>query len=101
MKQPHFAIESFDSVSAIDARLAELENERRSLLARRDVLQKAKSNIQINSSLSPSEKIAIFRSLFRGRHDIFANRWQNQQGKSSYAVACNNDKKAGKPFCTV
>lgn len=91
MKQPQFAVESFDSVWAIDARLAELENERLSLLARRDALQKAKSNTQINSSLSPSEKIAIFRSLFRGRHDIFASRWQNQQGKSGYAVACNNE----------
>ncbi|WP_419757163.1 TOTE conflict system archaeo-eukaryotic primase domain-containing protein [Teredinibacter turnerae] len=29
--------------------------------------------------------------MFRGRTDIFANRWQNQQGRSGYSVACNNE----------
>ncbi|TXH96983.1 MAG: DEAD/DEAH box helicase [Rheinheimera sp.] len=91
MKQADFTADPFNSISAIDARLAELENERLSLLARRDALLKARPCTQINSSLSPSEKIAIFRGLFRGRHDIFANRWQNQQGKSGYSVACNNE----------
>jgi hypothetical protein len=37
------------------------------------------------------QKIAIFRNLFRGRQDIFANRWQNQQGRAGYSVACNNE----------
>ncbi len=36
-------------------------------------------------------RIAIYRSLFRGRTDIFANRWGNQQGRSGYSVACDNE----------
>lgn len=40
---------------------------------------------------SPEQKIAIFRVLFRGRTDIFANRWQNKQGRSGYSVTCNNE----------
>lgn len=31
---------------------------------------------------SPEEKIRIFRSLFRGREDIFAIRWVSRKGKS-------------------
>lgn len=42
-------------------------------------------------SFSVPEKIALFRSLFRGRTDIFAYRWQSKQGKSGYSVACNNE----------
>ncbi|MEW8073669.1 MAG: hypothetical protein AB2826_24940, partial [Candidatus Thiodiazotropha sp.] len=40
---------------------------------------------------SPEQKIAVFRNLFRGRTDIFANRWQNQRGRSGYSVACDNE----------
>ncbi|MEW8070927.1 MAG: DEAD/DEAH box helicase family protein, partial [Candidatus Thiodiazotropha sp.] len=40
---------------------------------------------------SPEQKIAVFRNLFRGRTDIFANRWQNQRGRSGYTVACDNE----------
>jgi superfamily II DNA or RNA helicase len=39
----------------------------------------------------PDQKIGIFRSLFRGRADVFATCWQNQQGRSGYSVACNNE----------
>ncbi|WP_414689235.1 MULTISPECIES: TOTE conflict system archaeo-eukaryotic primase domain-containing protein [unclassified Neptuniibacter] len=45
----------------------------------------------VSNSYSPEQKIEIFRSLFRGRTDIFATRWQNKQGRSGYSVACNNE----------
>lgn len=39
-----------------------------------------------------SEKVALFRSLFRGREDIFPRRWENQKtGRAGYAPACTND----------
>ena len=45
---------------------------------------------------SNAQKIALFRSLFRGREDVFARRWQNpQSGKSGYAPACANEWKFG------
>lgn len=53
---------------------------------------------------SPSEKkIALYRSLFVGREDVFARRWvQRKTGKSGYQPVCKNewtslcDKKANK-----
>ncbi len=42
---------------------------------------------------SPSEaKIALFRSLFRGRDDIYPRRFESRKtGKSGYAPACANE----------
>jgi hypothetical protein len=41
-------------------------------------------------------KVELFRSLFRGRGDIFPQRWENQKtGKSGYAPACGNEWKRG------
>ncbi len=43
--------------------------------------------------LSPPEyKIALFRSLFRGRDDVYPRRFENRMtGKSGYAAACGNE----------
>jgi len=70
----------FRDISAIDARLSELKQEKQQLIALREKLQKSKPTPPVLDSFSPEQKIAIFRNLFRGRIDIFANRWQNQQG---------------------
>ena len=83
--------DKFCDISAIDARLAELEQEKQQLTALREELQKYRQTSPVSDSFSPEQKIAIFRNLFRGRTDIFANRWQNQQGRSGYSVACNNE----------
>jgi len=41
-------------------------------------------------------KVDLFRSLFRGRTDIFPLRWENlKTGKSGYAPACANEWKRG------
>ena len=38
-----------------------------------------------------SEKIALFRSLFRGREDVFPRRFESKRtGKSGYQPACSN-----------
>ena len=81
----------FQDIPSIDARLNELEDEKQQLIALKEELQKPKRIPSVPESFSPEQKIAIFRSLFRGRTDIFANRWQNQQGRSGYSVACNNE----------
>lgn len=40
---------------------------------------------------SSEEKVALFRSLFRGREDVFPRRWENPKtGRSGYAPACSN-----------
>jgi len=93
--------EGFQSIAEIDSRLVALEQEKKQLLALREQFQQPSPNTSDSPLYSPEQKIAIFRGLFRGRTDIFANRWQNKQGRSGYSVACNNDKTAGKPFCTA
>ena len=45
----------------------------------------------VTMSSTPQEKIALFRSLFRGREDVYALRWHNvKTGKSGYSPACAN-----------
>lgn len=40
----------------------------------------------------PEQKIALFRSLFRGREDVYARRFESRKtGKSGYAPACANE----------
>lgn len=83
--------EGFQSIAEIDSRLVALEKEKKQLLALREQLQQPSPNTSDSTLYSPEQKIAIFRGLFRGRNDIFANRWQNKQGRSGYSVACNNE----------
>jgi len=41
---------------------------------------------------SGTEKIRLFRSLFKGRTDVFPKRWENaKQGRSGYAPVCANE----------
>jgi len=37
------------------------------------------------------QKIRLFRSLFRGREDVYPVRWENQKGRAGYAPACGNE----------
>jgi len=83
--------EGFQSIAEIDSRLVALEQEKKQLLTLREQLQQPSSNTSDSTLYSPEQKIAIFRGLFRGRTDIFANRWQNKQGRCGYSVACNNE----------
>ena len=47
------------------------------------------------SKFSAAQKIALFRSLFRGRTDAYPVRWESQaSGKSGYAPACANEWRA-------
>jgi len=46
--------------------------------------------------LSTSEKIQIFRDLFKGREDVFAVRWEKRDGSASgYTPVCLNEWKQG------
>ncbi len=41
---------------------------------------------------SPEAKIALFRSLFRGRDDVYARRFESRKtGKCGYSPACGNE----------
>ncbi|MBQ7670273.1 MAG: DEAD/DEAH box helicase family protein [Clostridia bacterium] len=46
----------------------------------------------VNKYSPSSEKIALFRSLFAGRDDVFARRWYSKTtGKSGYQPVCANE----------
>ena len=44
------------------------------------------------SDLSLEERVNLFRSLFRGREDVFARRWESRNsGKSGYQPVCRRE----------
>ena len=46
----------------------------------------------VNNRSSAEAKIALFRSLFRGRDDVYPRRFESRKtGKSGYAPACANE----------
>jgi superfamily II DNA or RNA helicase len=47
------------------------------------------------SQPDPAEKIRMFMSLFKGREDVYAKRWQNREGMAGYAPVCRNEWKPG------
>src|SRR5271157_1853297 len=40
------------------------------------------------------KRIALFRSLFRGREDVYARRWENDDGRHGYMPVVVKDWKA-------
>ncbi|OKP82149.1 DEAD/DEAH box helicase family protein [Paenibacillus sp. P32E] len=47
------------------------------------------SNVHRYSTVE--EKLALYKSYFRGRDDVYPVRWSNKQGKSGYSPACANE----------
>jgi hypothetical protein len=46
----------------------------------------------VTNQSSPAVKIKLFRSLFRGREDVYPRPFERQKtGKSGYAPACANE----------
>jgi superfamily II DNA or RNA helicase len=81
----------------INERLADLAAERQVLEAARAALGVRLAGQHLPRSTltqqaTPRDKIALFRSLFRGRTDVFPARWENKSsGKSGYAPVCSNE----------
>ncbi|MCR5150397.1 MAG: DEAD/DEAH box helicase family protein [Clostridiales bacterium] len=57
-----------------------------------NIISTPQNNHLINKLSSPEEKIALFKSLFTGRTDVFARRWRSiTSGKSGYQPVCGNE----------
>lgn len=65
----------------------------RALLARHGIAaDEPTPSIPQKSSLSLEEKVNLFRSLFKGREDVFARRWfSTTTGKSGYQPVCSRE----------
>ena len=51
------------------------------------------SPASITTKSSTQDKIRLFQSLFRGRNDVYAVRWDGKNGKSGYSPACIRDSR--------
>jgi hypothetical protein len=91
-------------IAATEAELAELESSRSKLLLRAAELQHEKATLlqpsipldvndtpTVTNQSSQDEKIILFRSLFRGRDDIYPRRFESlKTGKQGYQPVCQN-----------
>ena len=98
--------ELLETIAAEEKRLAELAERGAEARARLDALRAELAALDSASTQpvapsadaatrvprAPAEKIILFRSLFRGRADLFPRRWENPRtGRSGYAPACANE----------
>ena len=76
------------------ARLAALDAERTALREQIAILERDAGGPDITTATG---RVALFASLFRGRSDVFATRWESSRtpGKSGWAPRCSNEWKAG------
>lgn len=49
------------------------------------------SNTVDKEILTTAKKIALFRTLFHGREDVYALRWEGKEGRSGYSPVCANE----------
>lgn len=88
-----------EMITREETRLIELDNERQRIIDNLESLRHQLSSIKDISppvkqaaEMSPSEKISLFRSLFRGREDIYPRLWVSRSGdRKGYVPACAND----------
>ncbi len=80
-------------IDEIRHRLNELEAERKQLRRRLQEIETTNTTpATVTVTSSPQEKISLFRSLFRGRTDVFPRRWQNAKtGKKGFSPVCRNE----------
>ena len=89
-------------IADAQARLAELDQRREVVTQQLADLNQLRASDRSDmraaggSELSAASKIELFRSLFRGRQDVFAVRWENRaKGRSGYSPRCGNEWKPG------
>lgn len=92
-----------ERIARLEARLTELDAERAEVGLELGVLRARLAAVQasradrapvatIPSKMSAAEKLALFRSLFVGRTDVYPKYWRNEKkGKKGYSPACGNE----------
>ncbi len=91
-----------NAISSIKRRLKELDAEREQLVQELNALQDSLADTQSASFSSPAatitthssndKKIALFRSLFRGREDVYPKLWISKKtGAVGYSPVCENE----------
>jgi len=84
------------AVEESSARLAKLRNELTSEPSIQTVVPPAMTPAVETVPTTNAAKVSLFRSLFRGREDVFPRRWENtKKGKSGYSPTCVNEWEYG------
>ncbi len=91
------------AIAKEEALLSKLDNERESTISRLNTLKQQLAELEAACTepspsyavRTPKEKVALFRSLFRGREDLFPKLWTSRAGKKGYSPACTNDWASG------
>jgi hypothetical protein len=95
-------------ISRAEARLAELDDERRHVWRHLSALKAELSSVQRledqrqspqqtelptrAAPMTSAEKVALFMALFRGRADVYPKRWVNtKKNTQGYSPACGNE----------
>lgn len=72
-------------------RLKEIEDEKQFLLTKLELIDQSNKKSHFSGEMTPIEKIQLFHSLFKGREDVYARRWENSKtNKSGYSPAKKN-----------
>jgi len=106
MAERSVSIVSIDEVArqiaALKDRLTMLDQERSEIVEQLGALEHARTKeaakqpaiaaARVTMASPTAEKIALFRSLFRGREEVFPRRWENPKtGKAGYSPVCRNE----------
>ncbi|MHB8845332.1 MAG: TOTE conflict system archaeo-eukaryotic primase domain-containing protein [Nitrospirota bacterium] len=91
------------AITKEEAQLSRLDSEREQAFSRLNSLKQQLAALEAAcsepsityASRTPREKVSLFRSLFRGREDIFPKLWTSRAGKKGYSPACANDWVSG------
>ncbi len=73
------------SLEELRSRLSDLESQKRSIEAQ--ILQ-IKRELEKHSALTKEDKIALYRSLFIGREDVYATYWIAQSQRDAHSNGC-------------
>ena len=97
-----------DQIARAEARLAELDDERARVSRHISELKAHLSSLQMTEEQhrpaqptaqlsrpapsTPAQKVTLFMQLFRGRTDVYSQRWVNaRKGTRGYSPACSNE----------
>jgi superfamily II DNA or RNA helicase len=80
------------TLTEIDTARAKLVEEIRALRLQTATPARSPERPPVTVNSSTADKLALFRRLFGGRSDVYAQRWDNPKtGKSGYSPACHNE----------
>ena len=87
-----------DKLSDLDAKREELKQRLDHLLTQKNSIAEHQETfgesfpLAVNRNSTENEKIGLFRSLFRGRDDVYPKRFESKRsGKSGYQPVCRNE----------